>query len=172
LKDITTLNLQDLFISVGEILVPLCGVAYLAWFLGRHIARGKVDDLKMTVQEKKEELARYINAEKDRPFVPVTAKISRTSYPEPVSKKDPDDLKIIEGIGPRIEELLNKQGIYTFEQLADISPMRIAGFLKNAGPRFQVHDPASWPGQAVMAKEGKWEELQKLKDQLIAGRNP
>ncbi|WP_138477953.1 hypothetical protein [Dyadobacter bucti] len=172
MKDITTLDLQDLLISVAEILIPLCGVAYLAWFLGRRIVSKKVDDLKITIQEKKEELARYVDAEKDRPFVPVTAKIASTIYPDPAPKRDPDDLKIIEGIGPRIEELLNKQGIYTFEQLADINPVRIAGVLKSAGPRFQVHDPGSWPGQAVLAKEGKWEELQKLKDQLIAGRNP
>jgi len=172
LKDITTLDLRDLLISIAEILIPLCAVAYLAWFLGRRIVKGKAEELKAAIQEKKEELARYIDAEKDRPFVPANAKITRTSYPDPIPKSDPDDLKVIEGIGPKIEELLNKQGIYTYQQLADINPVRIAGVLKSAGPRFQIHDPGSWPGQAILAKEGKWEELQKLKDQLIAGRNP
>ena len=34
------------------------------------------------------------------------------------SRANPDDLKIIEGIGPKIEELLNNEGIYKYAQLA------------------------------------------------------
>lgn len=172
MENITTLDIRELLISVAEILIPLCGAAYLGWFVGRRIVNGKMEELKDAIQVKKEELAGYVNAEKDRPFVPVTAKIASTTYPDPLPKTDPDNLQIIEGIGPRIEELLNKHGIYTFQQLADINPVRVAGILKSAGPRFQIHDPGSWPAQAILAKNGSWEELQKLKDQLIAGRNP
>src|SRR6218665_4221591 len=51
-----------------------------------------------------------------------------------------DDLKIVEGIGPKIEELFNKAGIYTFAQLADTSVVRMKEILDKAGSRFQIHD--------------------------------
>lgn len=41
--------------------------------------------------------------------------------PKPAEKVIPDDLKIIKGIGPVIERKLNEAGIYTFEQLGNLS---------------------------------------------------
>ena len=38
---------------------------------------------------------------------------------------NPDDLKRINGIGPKLEKLLNKNGIYTFEQIANLSPQGV-----------------------------------------------
>jgi predicted flap endonuclease-1-like 5' DNA nuclease len=81
-----------------------------------------------------------------------------------------DDLKIIEGIGPKIEELLNREGIHTIEQLADTSIIRIAAILKKAGPRFQIQNPTSWPKQALLAKEQKWDELEDFKKRIISGK--
>jgi len=81
-----------------------------------------------------------------------------------------EDLKIIEGIGPKIEELLNREGIRTIEQLADTSIIRIAAILKNAGPRFQIQDPTSWPKQALLAREQKWDELEQLKRLIMSGK--
>ena len=100
---------------------------------------------------------------------PIAINASKTVYPFTSPDHDPDDLKIIEGIGNKIEELLNKEGIHTFEQMAETSVIRIGGILKKAGPRFQLHDPSSWPRQAELAKDGKWEELQQLKNNLISG---
>jgi predicted flap endonuclease-1-like 5' DNA nuclease len=88
------------------------------------------------------------------------------SSPENVS----DNLKIIEGIGPKIEELLNREGIYTLEQLAETSIIRIAAVLKKAGPRFQIQDPTSWPKQALLAKNQNWEELERLKTLIKSGK--
>lgn len=81
-----------------------------------------------------------------------------------------EDLKIIEGIGPKIEELLNREGIHSIEQLADTSIIRLAAILKKAGPRFQIQNPTSWPEQALLAREEKWEELDQMKKQIISGR--
>lgn len=81
-----------------------------------------------------------------------------------------EDLKIIEGIGPKIEELLNREGIHTIEQLADTSIIRLAAVLKKAGPRFQIQNPTSWPKQALLAKEQKWDELEQLKKLIISGQ--
>jgi len=33
-----------------------------------------------------------------------------------------------------------------------------------------MHDPGSWPQQAGLAAEGKWDELQTLQDNLDGGK--
>lgn len=84
------------------------------------------------------------------------------------SKKD--DLKIVEGIGPKIEELFNNAGIYTFAELAGTSVVRMKEILDAAGPRFQIHNPATWADQAALARDGKWDELKKWQDELYKGK--
>ncbi len=83
----------------------------------------------------------------------------------------PDDLKIVEGIGPKIEQLLHEAGILTFAQLADTDPDHIKTILDAAGPRFQMHVPTTWPNQSALARDGKWDELKTLQDELNKGRN-
>ncbi|PCJ66948.1 MAG: hypothetical protein COA58_05710 [Bacteroidetes bacterium] len=81
-----------------------------------------------------------------------------------------DDLKRIEGIGPKIEELLNNDGIYTFEQLVASSVERVKGILTAAGPNYAVHDPTTWSEQAGLAHNGKWEALDTLQEELKGGK--
>ena len=83
---------------------------------------------------------------------------------------DPDDLKIIEGVGPKIEKLLYEAGFRTYEDLAHAAPARIKEILDAAGPAYKLADPNSWPQQAKLAAEGKWDELKELKDKLTGGR--
>ncbi|WP_051398257.1 hypothetical protein [Runella limosa] len=100
--------------------------------------------------------------------VPVAAALAPLVVPEPVVV--PDDLKIVEGIGPKIEELLNNEGILTFAQLATTSPERIKEILVAGGSRFQMHDPTTWPEQSALARDGKFEELKAWQDELNKGR--
>lgn len=81
-----------------------------------------------------------------------------------------DDLTKVEGIGPKINGLLNDDGIYSFKQLSEASVERIQKVLDAAGPRYRVHKPGTWPEQAKLAAEGKWEELKKWQDNLKGGR--
>jgi predicted flap endonuclease-1-like 5' DNA nuclease len=81
-----------------------------------------------------------------------------------------DDLVIIEGIGPKIAELLNKAGISTFAELAATTPSAIKTILDAAGKRYQIHDPATWPQQAALARDGKTSELKTLQEELKGGR--
>jgi large subunit ribosomal protein L20 len=81
-----------------------------------------------------------------------------------------DDLAIIEGIGPKIAELLNNAGITTFAQLADTESAKIEEIMDAAGSRFKVHDATTWPQQAALARDGKMDELKKLQDELNAGK--
>jgi len=84
----------------------------------------------------------------------------------------PDDLKKIEGIGPKIEKLCNGIGLYTWQQLADAPVATLKKMLHDAGPDFRVADPATWPEQAALAAAGKWAELRTYQDYLIGGRDP
>ena len=86
------------------------------------------------------------------------------------TKTTGDDLKKIEGIGPKIAELLNADGIHTFAQLAATNPDRVKEILHAAGPRYQMHNPETWTKQAAMAAEGKWDELKKWQDEMDGGR--
>lgn len=81
-----------------------------------------------------------------------------------------DDLTKIEGIGPKIAELLQNSGIDSYAKLADTKPQDIKTILDAAGKRYQMHDPATWPQQAALARDGKTVELKKLQDELKGGR--
>jgi predicted flap endonuclease-1-like 5' DNA nuclease len=88
----------------------------------------------------------------------------------PKKSTQKDDLKIVEGIGPKIEELCNAAGIYSFAELAETAPSKIKEILEAAGSRFQMHDPTTWPDQAALARDGKWDELKKWQDELNKGK--
>ena len=80
-----------------------------------------------------------------------------------------DDLKKIEGIGPKIAEILNSNGINSFSDLAGTEAEKIREMLKEAGGRFASHNPETWPAQAKLAADGKWDELKKWQDELDGG---
>lgn len=81
-----------------------------------------------------------------------------------------DDLKAVEGIGPKIEELLHNAGIKTWLALSETSTDKIKSILDGGGPRFSLADPGTWPAQSKLAHEGKWDELQALQDALTRGK--
>lgn len=70
-----------------------------------------------------------------------------------------DDLKRIKGIGPNVEAALNAAGITTFAALARAGEQDLRRMLIGHDPRFRIHDPASWPAQAAMARDGDWQTL-------------
>lgn len=81
-----------------------------------------------------------------------------------------DDLKIVEGIGPKIEGLFHNFGIKTWKDLSEVSTNKCQEVLNSGGSRYRIHDPASWPMQAKMAFEGQWVELVKWQDKHRAGK--
>ncbi len=89
----------------------------------------------------------------------------------PSGKKiNQDDLKVVEGIGPKIEGLLNEGGIHTWADLANAPKEKVQTILDEAGPRYNMHDPETWSAQAKLADEAKWEELETLQDELKGGK--
>jgi predicted flap endonuclease-1-like 5' DNA nuclease len=81
----------------------------------------------------------------------------------------PDDLTIIEGIGPKIAGLLQAAGITTFAQLGVADVDRLKGILAEAHLS-RLADPTTWGDQATLAAAGKWGDLEKLTQQLKGGR--
>jgi len=81
-----------------------------------------------------------------------------------------DDLKAVEGVGPKIAELLNNGGITTWRKLANTDVATIQGILDAAGSRYKLADPGSWPKQAELAADGKWDELTEYQDRLQGGK--
>ena len=92
---------------------------------------------------------------------------------EPKAKKvkaSGDDLKKIEGIGPKIADVLNAAGITTFQKLAETSASDVADILSKADGNFGSHNPETWAEQAQLAADGKWDELKELQERLNGGR--
>ncbi len=96
---------------------------------------------------------------------PSVKKSAPTSKP---AKKD--DLTKIEGIGPKIAELLVASGIDTFATLGASKKSSLTSILDAAGSRYAVHDPSSWAQQAKLANTGKWDQLATLQAQLKGGK--
>lgn len=80
-----------------------------------------------------------------------------------------DDLTIVEGIGPKIQGLFQENGIITWKALAEITVERCKEILEKGGANYTVHNPKTWPKQAALAFEGKWEELKRWQDELDRG---
>ena len=104
------------------------------------------------------------------PFIWRPAEVEEAASAAVAQPAEPDDLTRIEGIGPKISQLLNQDGLYTFAQLAAASVEHLQSILSAAGPRFRLADPQTWPEQASFARDGKWEALQAFQDTLKAGR--
>lgn len=80
-----------------------------------------------------------------------------------------DDFSKIEGVGPKINEVLKNAGITSYAQLGAMAADQLKEILANSDLRIPP-DSSSWPEQAQLAAEGKWDELQTLQDELHGGR--
>ncbi len=80
-----------------------------------------------------------------------------------------NDFTLVEGIGPAIAHLLVNRGVTTWWSLANADLSLLRSMLSEAGPKYQVHDPTSWPQQARLLANGDWETFQRLADALRNG---
>jgi predicted flap endonuclease-1-like 5' DNA nuclease len=83
-----------------------------------------------------------------------------------------DDLTVVEGIGPQVAELCQGIGIATWSDLAATEVSLLRTMLDDAGSRFQVNDPSTWPEQAALLADGRWTEFVDLVESLRAERSP
>ncbi len=78
-----------------------------------------------------------------------------------------DDLKKIEGVGPKIASTLAEAGLATFADIAKSTPEAISEIIADVRGN---HVTDTWPAQAKLAAEGKWDELKKWQDELDGGK--
>lgn len=132
----------------------------------------EVEDLPVSDGQLEEEVAQVEEEEEEEEE---SHGLSFSSAVNDISLETGDDktnLEIIEGIGPKIKELLNKAHIITFRDLVNTPLYRIRDILDAGGPQFAAHDPGTWIEQAELANKGEWDKLEELKSYLIAGRAP
>ena len=106
---------------------------------------------------------------KEEPKAEETPKVEEvTEVPKKVKASSKgDDLKKIEGIGPKIASTLTEAGVDTFAKLSEQTPEQISEII--SGVRGN-HVTTTWPKQAKLASEDKWDELKKWQDELDGGK--
>ena len=141
--------------AISEMVIILIGAALIGYLIGRWITKGKISTLENELVEAENKLSacneQHILLSKADPVVP-------------------DNLKLIEGIGPKIEALLNSANIFNFKQLAEATEEQLLNILHSGGERFQMHNPSTWPAQASMARDGEWAKLEEWQNQLNGGK--
>jgi predicted flap endonuclease-1-like 5' DNA nuclease len=109
-----------------------------------------------------------VEAAEPSPIVEAPALEAQPASPVLDKEPGPDDLKRIEGIGPKISSILEAAGITTFAQLAATDVHRLEQIVDEAGLR--LANPTTWPEQAGLAAAGEWDALGALQDKLKWGR--
>ena len=78
-----------------------------------------------------------------------------------------DDFSYLDGVGPKISSILRSAGIKTFAKLATKEVDDLREILVAENPSLlRLSDPTTWPDQAGMAAEGRWENLKALQEIL------
>jgi len=131
------------------------------------VQRGVLAEREATIAARAAEIARLAAVASAEPAPALDREAARAAG---FSVRGVGDLEVIEGIGPRITELLRAQGIDTFHGLANTPVERLHAILDQAGPAFRLADPATWPEQSALAAFGQWGALRSLQDSLDAGK--
>ena len=115
---------------------------------GEEMVEDALDTKKTTKKVKK-------NVAKAKETVTTTAKVATKKASTQAKKVATaaativkDDLKLINGIGPKLEKIFNENGIETFAQLAKASEAKIKSILEKAGPIFKNANFSDWVKQA------------------------
>lgn len=178
--------------NTSYILIPLltgllCGI--LGYFIGKK--NSKTDEEPISLQpeldfcrENSKKLStRITELEVDLANAKLKASTTIQSFAEPPvmfddalavtvygKKIKENDLKIIKGIGSKIEKLYHQAGITTWRALSETSTEKSQAILDNGNENFSMHNPETWSGQAKLAYEGKWQELKNWQDDLDGGK--
>jgi predicted flap endonuclease-1-like 5' DNA nuclease len=114
-----------------------------------------------------------INSESQNKLSPegLNGKPKAVQQPHPIYGSS-DDLKVIEGIGPKIESILKAAGIGNWHDLAEATVTNLKGVLEQAGSRYRLNDPSTWPEQARLLAGSEWDKFKIYTDYLIGGKTP
>ena len=129
-----------------------------------------VEEAKPAVETKVEEKAVQKEVKEEVAVAEAPAPKPAKKAPAAKPKKaTADNLTKIEGIGPKAAEALTAAGIDSYAALAETKPDKIKTILTDASSRLAHLDPTSWPKQAKMAADGKWDELKTWQENAKGG---
>lgn len=135
------------------------------------VAEGK--EIPKPTPETVETKAPPVVAKTPKPEVDVEATKEAVSEEKEAPKKEKssksDDLTKIEGVGPKAAEAMIAAGIDTYANVAKADADKIKEILTESSSHMAHLDPTSWPKQAQMAADGKWDELQEWQDNAKGG---
>lgn len=133
----------------------LQGMAIIAWLYARQRFSQQQRDKQSLLRKLQEEIDALRSAQ-----------LERATLPEATGR---DDLKEVAGVNLKIESILNSVGVFRFGQLAAMPVPTLQTVLENHGPLLFSFDPATWPGQARLAADGRWAELRAWQDEARRG---
>ncbi|MBN1641475.1 MAG: hypothetical protein JXA09_09585 [Anaerolineae bacterium] len=152
------------FAIVGLLLGVLIG--WILWGRKWKACEKRARELEGTLHRQESEIA-DLKAERQGAGVRI-GELEAALADAQAATAEPEDLTVIEGIGPKVSGLLAQAGIINYAQLAAASVDRLREIMREAS--LAMADPSTWPDQAALAGAGKWEELQALQDELKGGR--
>jgi NADH-quinone oxidoreductase subunit I len=160
---------RDMFYDLQKLLVPVEYYAKLhpTDYAQEEAERRAKEEAKQRAAEAKAAAAAQKEAEQKK-----EAEAKReAAAAKAAAASEPDDLKRIEGIGPKISQVLEAAGIKTFGQLAETEVDRLKQILEEADPRLlRLANPDTWPRQAKLAAAGKWDALERWQERLRGGK--
>jgi len=120
--------------------------------------------------KEKKEVKAEVKAVEEKPAAEEKPKKEKAAPKKKAAKGKGDDLTKIEGIGPKAAEYLTAAGIDTFAKASKAKPEKMKEILVEASSRMGHLDPTSWPKQAKMAADEKWDELKEWQDNAKGGK--
>lgn len=132
----------------------------------------KVEEVKVSVKKttaKTTEVNNIVTTDEPKKVAKKTT-AKKTVAKVDAASPSKNDLKVIEGIGPAIEKLLNAKNIFTYKELADSKIEALKEILDEGGPRFAMHSPETWPMQAQLLFENRMDDFKKLTEELKGGK--
>ncbi|MAT41002.1 MAG: hypothetical protein CL609_01585 [Anaerolineaceae bacterium] len=144
------------------------------------ITLGTISSLILLFILRKKPITQSEFVEKTIPKIKLPDEIEIEQDPAPIMKSPPnlpeatqfseknDDLKQIEGIGPKISQLLGEHNIKTFDELANTEVENLKIILTEA--KIRIADPSTWPEQAGYIVREDWEGLKSFQQELKGGR--
>jgi len=132
--------------------------------------RMAVVDLEVEIEYLQKQLGNKAGTDASSEVLVKVVESDQTSSKIQKSKQSVVSFTLIEGIGTKISEILNKAGINSMDALANTEVDTLKQILKDAGGKLNLTAPESWPEQAALAASGKIKELRSLQKKLIRGR--
>jgi predicted flap endonuclease-1-like 5' DNA nuclease len=112
-----------------------------------------------------------LQADRDGGFSTRDAEIARLRGELAEATAGPDDLLVIEGIGPKINQALRADGFTRWVHVRDASQDRLRSAIEKAGITF-APSMTTWPKQAAYLAAGDQDGFRKYTEYLISGQDP